>query len=168
MNKNFKKYLWEFVYGWIDGSITTFAVVAWSVWAGLDASIILILGFANLLADWFSMSIWAYLSSDTRNTAVLKRERVYTAIVTYVSFVILGFIPLSIYVLQYIWIGFSNPFLYASILTFTSFVLIWYIKSFVANSSLIKSISETLFLWIAAAAVAYYVWDFLEKIILAW
>ena len=168
MKQNFKKYLWEFVYGWIDGSITTFAVVAWSVGAGLDASIILILWFANLLADWFSMSIWAYLSSDAENNGVPKRERIYTGLVTYVSFIVLGFIPLSIYVLQYLGVSFSNPFLYASILTFISFVLIWYIKSFVANSSLLKSITETLLLWAAAAGVAYYVWDFLEKIIMAW
>jgi VIT1/CCC1 family predicted Fe2+/Mn2+ transporter len=165
MKSQAKKYLWEFVYWGIDGAITTFAVVAWSVWAWLDASIILILWFANLLADWFSMSIWAYLSSDAENKGVPKRDRIYTGLVTYVSFIILGFIPLLIYVLQYLGVTFSNPFLYASILTFISFALIWYIKSFVANSSLIKSITETLLLWVAAAAVAYYVWDFLEKIL---
>ena len=165
MHKNLKKYLWEFVYGWIDGAITTFAVVAWSVGAWLDASIILILWFANLLADWFSMSIWAYLSSDAEDSWTPKKERIYTALVTYFSFIILWFIPLIVYVSQYLGTNFSNPFLFASILTLVSFILIWYIKSFVANSSRFKSISETLFLWIAAAAVAYYVWDFLEKII---
>lgn len=165
MKSQAKKYLWEFVYGWIDGAITTFAVVAWSVWAWLDASIILILWFANLLADWFSMSIWAYLSSDARDDSLAKRERIYTALVTYISFIVLGFIPLVIYVLQYFWIHFSNPFLYASALTMLSFMFIWYIKSFVSNSLLIKNICETLFLWAAAAGVAYYVWDFLEKII---
>ena len=53
----FQKYLWEFVYGGIDGCVTTFAVVAGSVGAWLEARIILILGFANLFADGFSMSI---------------------------------------------------------------------------------------------------------------
>lgn len=165
MKTQAKKYLWEFVYGWIDGAITTFAVVAWSVWAWLDASIILILWFANLLADWFSMSIWAYLSSDAEDTWVAKSERIYTAGVTYVSFIVLWFIPLIVYVLQYFGVNFSNPFFYASLLTMWAFTLIWYIKSIVANSSLIKSVAETLFLWAAAAAVSYYVWDFLEKII---
>jgi len=165
MKSQAKKYLWEFVYGGIDGAITTFAVVAWSVWAWLDASIILILGFANLLADGFSMSIWAYLSSDAREDTLAKRERLYTALVTYVSFIVLGFIPLVIYVLQYFWVNFATPFLYASILTMLSFAFIWYIKSFVSNSPLIINILETLFLWAAAAWVAYYVWDFLEKII---
>jgi VIT1/CCC1 family predicted Fe2+/Mn2+ transporter len=58
-------YLAEFVYGGMDGSVTTFAVVAGAVGAGLDSAVILILGFANLLADGFSMSVGAYLSSKT-------------------------------------------------------------------------------------------------------
>ena len=49
VNKKFEKYLGEFVYGGIDGCVTTFAVVAGSVGAGLDSAIIIILGFANLL-----------------------------------------------------------------------------------------------------------------------
>jgi len=165
MKKSFKKYLWEFVYWGIDGAITTFAVVAWSVWAWLDASIILILGFANLLADGFSMSIWAYLSSDTGDNSIKKRERIYIWLVTYFSFILLWFIPLIIYVLEYFWFVFDSPFFYASLLTLICFALIWYVKSFIGNSSLIKNISETLLLWIAAASVAYYVWDFLEKLI---
>ena len=63
--KKFQEYLAEFVYGGIDGSVTTFAVVAGSVGAGLDSSVIIILGFANLFADGFAMSIGAYLSSKT-------------------------------------------------------------------------------------------------------
>src|SRR5690554_2772618 len=63
--KGLQEYLREFVYGGIDGAVTTFAVVAGSVGAGLDSSIIIILGFANLLADGFSMSIGAYLSSKS-------------------------------------------------------------------------------------------------------
>ncbi|MEK6152455.1 VIT1/CCC1 transporter family protein [Flavobacteriaceae bacterium 3-367] len=63
--KAFEKYLAEFVYGGIDGCVTTFAVVAGSVGAGLDSAIILILGFANLLADGFAMSVGAYLSTKS-------------------------------------------------------------------------------------------------------
>lgn len=58
------KYNWlpDFVYGGIDGAVTTFAVVAGVVGAHLSTPIILILGFANLLADGFSMSVGKYLS----------------------------------------------------------------------------------------------------------
>ncbi|MBT8326851.1 MAG: VIT1/CCC1 transporter family protein, partial [Bacteroidia bacterium] len=57
------EYLGEFVYGGIDGSVTTFAVVSGAVGAGLDSSIIIILGVANLLADGLAMSIGAFLST---------------------------------------------------------------------------------------------------------
>lgn len=49
------KYLPEFVYGGIDGSVTTFAVVAGAIGASLSNSVILILGFANLFADGVSI-----------------------------------------------------------------------------------------------------------------
>ena len=76
--KKFEKYLGEFVYGGIDGCVTTFAVVAGSVGAGLDSSVIIILGFANLLADGFAMSVGAYLSSKSNKDNYRKhRQREY-------------------------------------------------------------------------------------------
>ena len=54
----------DVVYGATDGAVTTFAVVAGVVGAALSPSIILILGFANLLADGFSMAIGNYLGSS--------------------------------------------------------------------------------------------------------
>lgn len=59
------KYNWlpDFIYGGIDGTVTTFAVVAGVVGADLSTGVILILGFANLLADGFSMAVGKY-SSD--------------------------------------------------------------------------------------------------------
>lgn len=62
MESDWKVYLPEFVYGGIDGSITTFAVVAGAAGANLDSKIVIILGFANLIADGFSMSVGSYLS----------------------------------------------------------------------------------------------------------
>ena len=50
------------VLGGIDGCVTTFAVVSSVVGAGLPASIALILGFANLIADGFSMAVSNYES----------------------------------------------------------------------------------------------------------
>lgn len=44
----------NFVYCAIDGAVTTFAVVTGVIGASLSPSIIVILGFANLLADGFS------------------------------------------------------------------------------------------------------------------
>ena len=55
-------YLPDLVYGANDGIITTFAVVTGVVGAELSERIILILGFANLLADGFSMGASNYLA----------------------------------------------------------------------------------------------------------
>jgi vacuolar iron transporter family protein len=56
-------YLGDFIYGAIDGAVTTFAVVAGSAGAGLDDSVVIILGGANLLADGFSMAVSNFLGS---------------------------------------------------------------------------------------------------------
>ncbi|HCQ16691.1 MAG TPA: hypothetical protein DIU20_10530, partial [Cryomorphaceae bacterium] len=58
-------YIGEFVYGGIDGSVTTFAVVAGAAGAHLDSAVVIILGFANLLADGFAMSVGSYLSTKS-------------------------------------------------------------------------------------------------------
>jgi len=60
-------YLKDFVYGAIDGAVTTFAVVAGVAGAGLSSGIVIILGFANLLADGFSMAVSNYLGTRAEN-----------------------------------------------------------------------------------------------------
>ena len=65
----------DFIYGATDGAITTFAVVAGVVGASLSPSIILILGFANLFADGFSMSIGNYLSEKTRREYIQNQRK---------------------------------------------------------------------------------------------
>tara|TARA_Y100000310_G_C20692001_1_gene822915 strand:+ start:1852 stop:2646 length:795 start_codon:yes stop_codon:yes gene_type:complete len=67
----------DMVYGALDGIVTTFAVVAGSAGAGLGAGIILVLGFANLLADGLSMGVGNYLSMKSEQDyykAERKRE----------------------------------------------------------------------------------------------
>jgi len=48
------------VYGAIDGTVTTFAIVAGVAGAGLDPIVIVALGMANVLADGFSMAAANY------------------------------------------------------------------------------------------------------------
>ncbi|MBK8457148.1 MAG: VIT1/CCC1 transporter family protein [Phyllobacteriaceae bacterium] len=58
-------YLRDFVYGGIDGAVTTFAVVSGVVGASLSSNVILILGVANLVADGFSMAASNYSGAKT-------------------------------------------------------------------------------------------------------
>lgn len=50
----------DMVYGGIDGSVTTFAIVAGVAGAGLSSFVIVALGLANVLADGFSMAAGNY------------------------------------------------------------------------------------------------------------
>jgi VIT1/CCC1 family predicted Fe2+/Mn2+ transporter len=61
------KYVKSIVYGGLDGIITTFAVVAGVAGATLSAGVVLILGFANLIADGLSMAIGDFLSTRAEN-----------------------------------------------------------------------------------------------------
>jgi len=225
----YQEFLGEFVYGGIDGSVTTFAVVAGSAGASLDSSIIIILGFANLIADGFSMSVGSYLSNKSELENFEKHEQIeywevenlpeaerdeireiYKAkgfegkllddvvdvitsdkdrwvdvmmkeelemmkqskspvamgAVTFFSFILVGLIPLLIYVIDYISEA-EMQYLFRTsiILTTIAFILIGLLKSFVNEKSMLKGISETLFLGSAAAVLAYYVGNILEKII---
>lgn len=70
------QYIKSLIYGGLDGIITTFAVVAGVAGASLSAGIVLILGFANLIADGLSMAIGDYLSTRAENEyAATERKR---------------------------------------------------------------------------------------------
>jgi vacuolar iron transporter family protein len=73
-HKDGYNWLSDFVYGGIDGAVTTFAVVAGVEGASLSLNIILILGFANLLADGFSMAVGKY-SSDKSELEQFNKVR---------------------------------------------------------------------------------------------
>ena len=58
-----QSYLKDLVYGGIDGTITTFAIVSGIVGADLATGIVVILGLANLIADGFSMAVSNFLGT---------------------------------------------------------------------------------------------------------
>jgi len=221
-------YLGEFVYGGLDGCVTTFAVVSGAVGAGMGTNVIIILGFANLLADGFAMSIGAFLSSRSRkdnfnkrldekitrlgthildskeelkivyeskgvtaplldnlvevlmrdkkqwatellgqdeNLVVDERSPLNIAFATYFSFILIGLIPLLIYVFDlYKEVG-DNLFLYASLLTATGFIIIGWLKTHITQTSIFRGVAETLLLGAIAATVSYFVGDLLEHLV---
>ncbi|KAB1064886.1 VIT1/CCC1 transporter family protein [Salibacter halophilus] len=223
----FQDYLGEFVYGGIDGSVTTFAVVAGASGAGLDSSVVIILGFANLIADGFSMSVGSYLSNKSEKETYEKHkqieywevdhiphkereevEEIYRekgfkgdllkqivdhitadkdrwvdimmkeelelikpsksaiamAVMTFVSFNIVGFIPLAVYLLDYINPVESDLFLISSVLTGVAFIAIGWLKSYVNETNRLRSIFETLLLGASAAVLAYVAGNYLETL----
>ena len=75
-NRSLGPYIHDIVYGGNDGIVTTFAVVAGTVGAGLPGYVVVILGLANLFADGVSMAAGAYLSlkSETDQYEKLRKE----------------------------------------------------------------------------------------------
>jgi VIT1/CCC1 family predicted Fe2+/Mn2+ transporter len=157
-----KKYLPEFVYGSIDGTVTTFAVVAGVLGASLSSTIVLILGFANLFADGFSMAVSNYLSTkssnDLQNSNIKKSKKPFkTALATFISFIVIGFIPLLSFVLA-IFFPIQNPFIISIILTALAFLIVGFVKGYItSNKSCILCALETLIIGSGAALIAFLV-----------
>lgn len=57
------QFIKSIVFGGLDGIITTFAVIATVAGANLDTDVVILMGFANLVADGISMGFGDYLSS---------------------------------------------------------------------------------------------------------
>ncbi|MBL8827572.1 MAG: VIT1/CCC1 transporter family protein, partial [Planctomycetaceae bacterium] len=68
-------YLGDGVLGAIDGTVTTFAVVAGSAGAELSAGVAIILGLANVFADGLSMAVGNYLSTRTEHELLESMRR---------------------------------------------------------------------------------------------
>lgn len=63
-------YIGDSVLGGIDGCVTTFAVVAGAVGGELPGYVIIIMGFANLIADGFSMAVSNYLRAKSEHEQI--------------------------------------------------------------------------------------------------
>lgn len=167
------KYLPEFVYGGTDGAITTFAIVSGVVGASLSSSIVLILGFANLLADGFSMAVSNYLSTNSRNDLNEKKYKrkenpMKTAFATFISFFVIGFIPLLSFVVAAI-TNFShileNQFIYSSFLTIIALGIVGWFKGGVLEKNKTKSSIQTILIGGIAAIIAFSAGFFVKNLI---
>jgi VIT1/CCC1 family predicted Fe2+/Mn2+ transporter len=216
------KYLGNFVYGALDGIVTTFAVVSGVEGAKLSYDIVLILGFANLFGDGVSMALGDYLSEKSKRDYIKKeRERetwevdnvpegerqeiraiyakkgfsgknldnavkvitsdkkrwvdtmmheelgltydegktpLMSSIVTFSSFVFIGFIPVMAFVLALILPKLiTNPFLISALLTGIALFTVGAMRTWVTGLKWYRSGIEMLFVGSIAAFAAYLV-----------
>ena len=68
-------YVGDTMLGAVDGCVTTFAVAAGAVGGGFSEIVVIVLGFANLLADGFSMAISNYLGTKSEREEVDKARQ---------------------------------------------------------------------------------------------
>jgi len=162
-----RKYLSEFVYGGIDGAITTLAIIAGAIGAVLSPAIILILGFANLIADGFSMGVSQYLSTqsqkelhrhhkDARRYKVGAHQSVKNGLATFLSFIVIGFIPLFPFVLA-LFVTAIEPYKFTLSVVFTglALVIVGGVKGLIVKKSAFRSALETLVIGGIAAGLAF-------------
>ena len=67
------------VLGGIDGGVTTFAIVAGAAGGGFSATVMVVLGVANLLADGFSMAVSNYQSVRSQRELIAEARRMERA-----------------------------------------------------------------------------------------
>jgi vacuolar iron transporter family protein len=153
-------YLPDLVYGANDGIITTFAVVTGVVGADLSERIILILGFANLLADGFSMGASNFLSrrsyaeADERATG---REAARHGAATVAGFITAGMVPLIAYLVP---LSDDMRFPVAVTLTLSTLFAVGASRAVITRLGWVRSGLEMLFVGALAAAVAYAIGAF--------
>ena len=162
-----RHYLKDLVYGANDGIITTFAVVAGVTGAELAPRVVLILGFANLLADGFSMGASNFLAIRSEEAVrrssglgLLEPFPFRHALATFAAFAFAGTIPLISYVLTVR----DHAFAAAVLLTLATLFGVGAARSLVVDTRWYRAGTEMLLVGAAASAVAYGVGDLVSRL----
>eukprot|EP00640_Fibrocapsa_japonica_P002933 CAMPEP_0113939514 /NCGR_PEP_ID=MMETSP1339-20121228/5814_1 /TAXON_ID=94617 /ORGANISM="Fibrocapsa japonica" /LENGTH=264 /DNA_ID=CAMNT_0000943031 /DNA_START=173 /DNA_END=968 /DNA_ORIENTATION=- /assembly_acc=CAM_ASM_000762 len=72
---SFSSTIKSITFGGVDGILTSFAIVAGAAGGGMGPSVVLVLGFSNILADALAMGVGEYLSSKAQYEYVLAERR---------------------------------------------------------------------------------------------
>ena len=140
------------IYGSIDGLITTNSIISSIQGANLKTLWAIVFGFANLLADGFSMGISSYLSSDSLSNAFI----------TFLSFILIGTTP----ILPFFFTNLTTNIMYvlSHILTLCALFLIGVFKGYTKNESIIKHTLIIVTLGGITTFIAYYVSKFITDL----
>ena len=138
----------------MDGLVTTFAIVTGAVGAGLSSGIILVIGFANVLADAFSMGASSYLSSISENSPEARPLR--EALVTFLSFAVVGLVPLIPFVIAFVVVSFADFAAKVSVVaTMIAFGAIGYISGSVLGKNRWLTAVRNMLIGGVAAGIAF-------------
>lgn len=159
-----RRYIRDLIFGAVDGTVTTFAVVAGAVGAGLGSGVILVLGITKLIADAFSMAVSNYLGTraDQHQPEYISHPRDNApgpraaASATFLAFILVGAIPLVPFAVHALSPSVvADPLWPSCALTAAAFVGIGVVKSAATDSSAWRGSAETLALGGGAALLAF-------------
>ena len=169
-------YLGDGVLGAIDGTVTTFAVVAAAIGAGFSAMVVIVLGFANLLADGFEgevlnrivetitadRGLWVDTMLTEEHGLQLDGPSPFRAgLATFLAFLLVGLIPLIPFLIP----GLSpdQRFVASCLATGLAFLAVGIAKGVVLEHGLVRSGLETLLTGGVAALLAYLAGSWLRQ-----
>ena len=151
------KYLPDVVFGANDGVVTTLAVVSGVTGAALSSTVVLVLGFANLLADGFSMGASNVLARRSNVDVDVQPTIAVSAghgLATFIGFAIAGLIPLLAYLTP---LSEERRFLAATALAMTTLFVVGAGRALFTGRGWFVSGFEMLSIGALAAGVAYAV-----------
>jgi len=152
----------DFVYGFHDGMVTTIAIITALTAAALDSKIIILGGFANMLADGISMSLGGYLSSKSEKEfdkkAYLHPEKI--AAITFLSFVIAAFIPM----IPYFFFQPTTAFQYSVVASLVAFFAVGSLRTLFTKKNWFVAGLEVLGIGVAALTVAYVIGSYIASL----
>lgn len=157
------KILKALVYGANDGIVTTFAVVAGVAGAKLSASVVIIMGLANLFADGLSMGLGDYLGAKSEfrlrklnNKKENDRDIWKTGVITFGAFLIAGCMPLAPYLIEASGLDlFSDNFRVSIGATLAALFVVGSARSWVTKDNWFRNGIEMLSVGAVAAGMAY-------------
>lgn len=163
------KYIPEFVYGGVDGTITTFAIVSGTIGADLPLKTIIILGLANVIADGFSMAASSYLSAKAeKEMGIISNKTPFQiGLATFISFVLIGLIPISVF----IYFMKAEPdrkmdhqlYLYSFLMTGIALFFVGYMKGRVLGKNRMYTGLQTTALGLFAGMISYQIGKLVSK-----
>jgi VIT1/CCC1 family predicted Fe2+/Mn2+ transporter len=151
-----RKYLPDLIYGANDGIVTTLAVISGVVGASLSNRIILILGFANLLADGFSMGASNVLArrSETESAIAPLGETARHGVATFLGFLFAGVVPLIAYLVPW---SDAGRFRLAVVTSLLTLFMVGASRASFTNRSRLQAGAEMLLIGTLAACLAYVI-----------
>lgn len=161
-NKFLTKAIPQIVYGGVDGTISTFAVIAGAYGGGLGYQVVLILGLSSLVADGFSMAVGAYLSAESGK----HKQPMSASIHTFLAFVALGSLLLAPYIAG-VFMDLTNTQMFVGSAGFAclSFSIIGSMKSLFEGTSRLRGALEVIVLGAFAAGIAYFLGHLVEQLV---
>lgn len=161
------------VLGANDGIITTFAVVAGVIGAGLSTEVIVILGIANMIADGISMALGDFLGEQSVSQLQGKKHSPFsslltsTSAITFYAFVTAGILPLFPYFLHFVGIDMREDLRFPLSILSTGIALfmIGSARTIITKHGWLRSGLEMLTVGALAATCAYLLGGFIEQMI---